>query len=87
MTPTIVVAALIALITMIFSLQNAQSVQLSLFAWYFEGPLAAIILLAFAAGAATAWLMALPSRIRLRKELRAALEREKALQAAGPAAQ
>ncbi|BDV42025.1 hypothetical protein GURASL_09480 [Geotalea uraniireducens] len=85
MTPTIVIATLIALFTMIFSVQNAQSVELSLFAWRFAGPLAAIILLAFAAGALTAWLTGLPSRLRLRKELREALQREEALKSQPPA--
>lgn len=69
MTPAVIVAALIALVSMVFSLQNAQKVQITFLAWFFEGPLVAVLLVTFLAGASAAWLFTLPARLRLRREL------------------
>ena len=69
MTPAVLVAALIALVSMIFSLQNAQKVQVTFLAWFFEGPLVVVLLVTFLAGASAAWLVTLPTRLRLRREI------------------
>ncbi|WP_298431656.1 lipopolysaccharide assembly LapA domain-containing protein [Geobacter sp.] len=69
MTPAVLIAALIALVSMVFSLQNAQKVQVTFLAWFFEGPLVVVLLVTFLAGASAAWLFTLPTRLRLRREL------------------
>lgn len=61
---------LIALVMAFFSVQNAQTVRVSFLSWFFESPLAVLLLLSFAAGAVTAFLASLPGRLRLNREIR-----------------
>ena len=71
MNPSLLIAALIALVTMIFSIQNAQKVQVVFLAWFFEGPLVVVLLITFIAGALVAWLTSIPARVRRHRELEA----------------
>lgn len=65
-----ILSILIALLMTFFSVQNAQTVRVSFLGWFFDSPLAVVLLISFAAGALTSALASLPSRIRLLRELR-----------------
>lgn len=76
MNPFILIAILIAALSVTFSVQNAQNVQVSFLAWYFEGPLVVVLLLTFAAGAVATWLAALPGKVKRHREIEACRRHE-----------
>ena len=66
----VIAAFVLTVLVVSFSVQNAQQVQVTFFRWYFQGSLVIVLLLAFVAGLAVAWLTALPGWFRRGKELR-----------------
>lgn len=76
MNPSLLIAALIVLVTMIFSIQNAQKVQVAFLAWFFEGPLVVVLLITFSAGALVVWLTSIPGRLRRHREIETCRHRD-----------
>lgn len=79
----IIIALVIAVIAVIFALQNMAAVTVSLFFWQFDGSLALVLLVTLAAGVLISLLASLPGLVKgkwtvsnLRKKL-AALESER----------
>jgi uncharacterized integral membrane protein len=79
----IIIALVIAVIAVIFALQNMAAVTVSLFFWQIDGSLALVLLVTLAAGVLISLLASLPGLIKgkwiissLRKKL-AALESER----------
>lgn len=68
MTLLILLALLIALLAVVFALQNATMVTITFLAWQFQGSLAFLLLLTLAVGFLIGWLTAMPSVIRHRLE-------------------
>ncbi|GAB4530375.1 MAG: hypothetical protein Fur0018_17660 [Anaerolineales bacterium] len=68
MTLSILLALLIALVAVVFALQNATTVTLAFLTWQFQGSLALLLLLTLAVGFVVGWLAATPSLIRSRLE-------------------
>ena len=68
MTGLLVLALLIALLTVVFALQNITPVTVGLFAWSFEGSLALVVLVALTVGALVGILASLPAVLRARRE-------------------
>ncbi|RMF43678.1 MAG: LapA family protein [Anaerolineae bacterium] len=65
---SILLALLIALVAVVFALQNATTVTIAFLAWQFQGSLALLLLLTLAVGFVVGWLAATPSLIRSRLE-------------------
>ncbi len=65
---SILVALLIALVAVVFALQNATTVTITLLAWQFQGSLALLLLSTLAVGFVVGWLAATPALIRSRLE-------------------
>ncbi len=65
---SILLALLIALVAVVFALQNATTVTIAFLAWHFDGSLALLLLLTLAVGFLIGWLAATPSIIRHRLE-------------------
>ena len=64
MTVTLLAALILAVLMVVFALQNAVPVTITFLSWRFEGSLALVLILSFAAGAVLGLLAALPSFIR-----------------------
>ncbi len=62
----ILLALLIALLAVVFALQNATMVTITFLAWQFQGSLALLLLLTLAVGFLIGWLAAMPSVVRHR---------------------
>lgn len=75
MTVSVFFALFIALVAVVFALQNSMVVSVSFLVWRFDGSLALILLLTLAVGFLVGWLAALPTIFRLRRE-RAGLRKE-----------
>ena len=60
----LILALLIAIIAVIFAVQNVAVVSISFFAWHLDVSLAVALLLALAAGALIAILVAIPGRVK-----------------------
>lgn len=63
------VAILLMTIAAIFALQNAQPVSVNFLRWSFEASLVIVLILTFAAGALAAFLVSIPRRIKVSREL------------------
>lgn len=72
----------VAILTVIFALQNNAPTTLGFFTWTFEGSLAVVILVAVVAGAFASFLAALPGMLRLKWHLRSARSRIAQLESA-----
>jgi uncharacterized integral membrane protein len=59
-------ALFIAILAIIFAVQNNDTTGVSFFVWDFEGSLALILLIAMAAGALISFLASLPTNIKVR---------------------
>lgn len=68
MTLLILLALLIAMLAVVFALQNATTVTIAFLAWQFQGSLALLLLLTLAVGFLIGWLTAMPSVVRHRLE-------------------
>jgi putative membrane protein len=68
----LIIALLIAVLAIVFALQNTGSVAVSFLVWQFQGSLALVLILAFLAGIVTIFFALLPNLIRYR--LRASRE-------------
>jgi putative membrane protein len=79
----IIIALIIAVVAVIFALQNLAAVTVTFFFWSFHGSLALVLLLSVAAGVLISLLAGLPGMIRSRwtvashKKKLAALESER----------
>ena len=60
----LIIALLIAIVAVIFALQNAVTVSITFLVWKTEGSLALVLLVALAVGAVVGLLVSLPGRIR-----------------------
>jgi putative membrane protein len=73
-------ALIIAVIAVIFALQNTLTVTISILFWQFHGSLALVLLLALVVGAAISFLASMPTLVRgqwsMRKLRKQALELE-----------
>ncbi|MBT1074002.1 LapA family protein [Geobacter grbiciae] len=65
----LVLAIALAALMVTFSLQNAQSVQIHFFTWYFEGALILVLLMSFTVGALTMYLASLPARFTRSRQM------------------
>ena len=75
------VSLAVAILTVVFALQNNAPASLGFLSWTFESSQAVVILVAVAAGALVSFLAALPGMIRLKWHLRAARQRVAQLEA------
>ena len=64
MQAILIIALLIAILAVIFALQNAVPVSVTFLAWKTEGSLVLVLLVALAVGAVVGLLVSLPGRIR-----------------------
>ena len=78
----VIVSLVVAILAVIFALQNNTPTTLQFLSWKFEGSLALVILLAVAAGALVSFFAALPSLLRLKWHLRSHKRRLAELEAA-----
>jgi len=63
------IAALgLAVLTVIFALQNAIPVNVTFLVWEFEGSLALVLMLTFALGASVSSLLSIPAIVRRRSQ-------------------
>jgi uncharacterized integral membrane protein len=69
MSFTVIIALALTVLVALFSIQNAQQVQVNFFNYYFQASLVIVLMLAFAIGLVTAALLSVPSRIRKSREL------------------
>jgi uncharacterized integral membrane protein len=60
----LIVALAIALVTVVFSLQNTSYVVVNFLFWKVQGSLALVLLVTFTLGAAASFLLSLPYRVR-----------------------
>lgn len=65
----LVLALILAALAAVFSLQNAQPVSVNFLKWSFDASLVIVLVLTFAAGAISAFLVSIPWRIRVMREL------------------
>ena len=63
-------ALFIAILAILFAVQNNETTTVSFFIWYFDGSLALLLLIAMAVGALISFLISLPSNIRARWTIR-----------------
>ncbi len=75
-------ALFIALIAMVFALQNSAPVQVSFFIWRFDSTLAIVLLVALLAGALMSFFVSLPSNLRVRWTVRQQRKKISELEAA-----
>lgn len=68
---TLIIALILALIAMIFAIQNPQPVEVAFLGWnpLIEGSLALVLLVFYGAGILTGVLLLLPDNIRRRAQL------------------
>jgi putative membrane protein len=62
----LIIALLIAILAIVFALQNTAAVTITFLVWTFQGSLALVMILALVAGVLLAFFALLPSSIRLR---------------------
>lgn len=62
----LIIALLIAILAIVFALQNTAAVTITFLVWTFQGSLALVMILALVAGVLIAFFALLPSSIRLR---------------------
>ena len=67
MTGMLVLALAIALLAVLFAVQNVTPVTVVLLAWVFEGSVALVVLVALIAGACVGILASLPAMLRARR--------------------
>lgn len=63
-------ALIIAIIAILFAVQNNETTTVSFIAWDFEGSLALVLLVALAAGALISFFVSLPANIKARWTIR-----------------
>jgi lipopolysaccharide assembly protein A len=62
--PFLIVALGLAILTVIFALQNAIPVTVTFFIWQFEGSLALVLMLTFALGVLVSLLVSIPAMLK-----------------------
>ncbi len=76
----LIIALIVAIFSVVFAVQNAGPVTVSLLGWRFESSLALFLLVTFALGVVTSLLVSIPAMIKRRRrkirELRASYGRE-----------
>jgi putative membrane protein len=80
MSFTVIIALALTVLVALFSIQNAQPVQVNFFHYYFQASLVIVLMLAFAIGLVTATLLSVPARIRKSRELAECRKRLKDLE-------
>jgi uncharacterized integral membrane protein len=66
---SVVLSIIVAVLAVVFAVENARPVEVSFLKWSFTGSLALVMILTFIAGMAAAFLASLPGLIRTRLEL------------------
>ncbi|MGH7848161.1 MAG: LapA family protein [Candidatus Binatia bacterium] len=69
MQPFLIVALGLAILTVIFALQNAIPVAVTFLAWQFEGSLALVLMLTFALGVLVSLLVSIPAIVKRRSAI------------------
>ena len=64
-----IISLVLAVLIVLFSLQNATPVRVTFFYWSYEASLVIILLLTFVAGVVSAYIISLPRHIKMRREL------------------
>jgi uncharacterized integral membrane protein len=64
-----IISLALAVLVVLFSLQNATPVRVTFFHWSYEASLVIILLLTFVAGVVSAYIISLPGYIKMRREL------------------
>ena len=77
-------ALFIAILAIIFAVQNFAAVTVSFFIWQFEGSLALVLLVAMATGALISYLFSLPANIKSKLTIRGLRKRLAAYEASPP---
>ena len=75
-------ALAVAVLAVVFALQNNAPVALSFLAWSFQSSLAVVIMIMVVGGALASFLASLPGMVRLKLQLRAAHRRAAELETA-----
>lgn len=65
----LILALVIAILVVIFAIQNAITITISVLFWRFQGSLALVLLLTLALGAIAGLLVSIPSLIRRNREI------------------
>ncbi len=69
MRPSLIISLLIALVAVIFALQNTEVIQVKFVLWVIEGSLALILMVTFLVGVLVGYLASIPGRIKMKKKL------------------
>lgn len=67
----IAVSIILVLVATVFALQNSQPVSVNFLRWVLEAPLVVILLMTFLAGGLAAFLVSIPWRMKISRELSA----------------
>ena len=73
-----IISLALAVLIVLFSLQNAVPVRVTFFYWSYEASLVIILLLTFVAGVVSAYIISLPRYFKMRRELSECKKTEKA---------
>jgi len=65
----LIAALIVAILAVVFAIQNAVPVTVGFLTWRFEGSLALVLLITFALGVITSLLFSLPGMIRRRRTI------------------
>ncbi len=65
----IIVSLCVAALAVLFALQNSQPVVVNFFNWSFEASLVIVLLLTFVAGLVSAFIVSIPWRVKMMREL------------------
>lgn len=69
MRVVIIVSLCVAALAVLFALQNAQPVVVNFINWSFEASLVIVLLLTFVAGLLSAFVVSIPWRVKMMREL------------------
>ncbi|MDP6776078.1 MAG: LapA family protein [Candidatus Latescibacteria bacterium] len=76
----LIIALVVAILSVVFAVQNTAPVTVSLLGWKFESSLALVLLVTFALGVVTSLLVSIPAMVKRRRrkirELRESYARE-----------
>ena len=84
----LIIALIVSIFSVVFAVQNAVPVTVSLLGWRFESSLALVLLVTFALGVVTSLLVSIPAMVKRRRrkirELRESYGREEGGEAEKP---
>lgn len=71
MRGAIILSVVLSILTLVFALSNTEPMDVNLILGEVEGPIAAVLIIAFALGAAAGALAMLPGRLKTRRQQKA----------------